>query len=67
MSEINNVAAFGYEEIHKKLIEIQKQHSLIAIIQEKKREGFSIEQICDFLNKNDIHIIEGKKWSLLNG
>ena len=67
MSEVSNVVAFGFEEVHKKLIEVEKQHSIIALIQEKKDQGFNMQQICDFLNENKIHIDETKKWSLLNG
>ena len=49
MSAINNVVAFGYEEVDKKLQEVIKYFTSISISKEMLAQGNSKEEIKEFL------------------
>lgn len=55
-------AGFGFQMIEKKLTKVQTEHETIAVIQEMKSKGHTLQAIADHLNANGYQTQRGGKW-----
>jgi DNA invertase Pin-like site-specific DNA recombinase len=55
-------AGFGYKMVEKKLTQVHSEHETIAVIQELRSAGHTLQEIADHLNANGYQTQRGGKW-----
>lgn len=55
-------AGFGYKVIDKKLQKVTQEYQTIAVIQQMKKAGLTLQAIADHLNANGYQTQRGGKW-----
>ena len=54
--------AYGFEMVEKKLVKVATEHEAIALIQQFKIDGLTLQQIADHLNAQGVATKRGGKW-----
>jgi len=55
-------ASFGYKMVEKKLARVEQEHQTIAVIQDMRNQGHTLQAIADYLNANGYQTQRGGKW-----
>jgi len=48
--------------VEKKLARVEQEHQTIALIQDMRKQGHTLQAIADYLNTNEYQTQRGGKW-----